>query len=59
MPIVVSDRIFKNMVHSHISLGAGHVDLKLTVDKNEFVKKIGAVVADITMPDNASGENHE
>jgi len=50
VPIVVSHRIGK-LLPSFFFLGGGHIDLKLGVDFDQFVKAYDANVADVTYDD--------
>jgi len=50
IPIVISHRIGE-LTPSFFFMGGGHVDLKLAVDFDQFVKGYDAIVADITYDD--------
>ena len=50
LPMIISDKLVE-LPQKQFWLGGGHVDLKLRVDAEEFVKVFGAVSALITSPD--------
>ncbi|KAL0484642.1 pgk [Acrasis kona] len=48
IPVIISEKITKLSPYQYFWMGAGEVDWKLEVDVQEFVKTVGAFVADVT-----------
>lgn len=54
MPVILSEAVLA-LRPSFVWMGAGHPLLKLGVSTEDLVKKLGAIVADISVPRDGPG----